>query len=101
MKNDREVRTTRQGFVRLIILIVIALILLGYFGVNLKDVLASPVVKENLSYAWELAKDLWTNWLRGPVVWVWDHVLRFLWELFLNGIEGIRNGGGPSELMEG
>lgn len=94
MKNSRE------GFIRIILLIVIGLIVLGFFGINLKDVLASPVVKENLSYAWDLAKELWDTWLRTPVMWVWDHILRFFWDLFWEGLEGLRNGDGPSSLID-
>lgn len=79
-------RHRQQGFIRLILLIVIGLIVLGYFGLNLKDILASPVVQENLSYAWELAKTLWTNWLQGPATWIFENVIKFLWDLFLEGL---------------
>ncbi len=100
MNERREKNETSRGFIKIILLIVIGLILLGYFGVNLKDVLASPVVKENLSYAWNLAKELWAHWLRAPVVWVWDHLLKFLWDMFWNGVGDLKNGGGPQTLMQ-
>ncbi len=100
MKNSREVIPGNKGFVRLIILIIIGLILLGYFRINVRDILASPIVKENLAYAWDLAKELWNNWLHVPVMWVWDHILKFLWELFWNGLGDLRNGGGPQTLMQ-
>lgn len=93
-------KTQSQGFIKLIILIVIGLIILGYFGLNIKDILASPVVKENLAYAWELAKHIWNTWLAGPAQWIWEHILKFLWELFLNGLNGLKNGEGPASLMQ-
>lgn len=88
-----------RGFIRLILLIIVGLVLLGYFGVNVREVLASPVVRDNLLYAWNLAKEIWGNYLAGPAMWVWEHVLRFFWELFLEGLDNLRNGNGPSSLI--
>ncbi len=90
----------RRGFIKLILLIVIGLIALGYFGLNIKDILASPVVKENLAYAWDLAKTLWSNYLAAPARWLWEHVVRLLWDLFINGLSGLKNGGGAETLMQ-
>ncbi len=89
-----------RGFIKIILLIVIGLIVLGYLGINLKDVLASPVVKENLSYAWHLAQELWTNWLRTPFMWVWEHIVKFFWRLFWNGVGDLKSGSGPQTLMQ-
>lgn len=80
-----------HGFIKLIILIVIGLVILGYFGLNIKDILASPVVKENLAYAWELAKTLWHNWLQAPAQWVFEHIIKFLWNLFLEGLGNLKS----------
>ena len=50
-------RPARKGFIQAIILIVIALIVLGYFKIDIKTVLAGPIVQENLKYAWQLVQD--------------------------------------------
>ena len=86
-----EKKNGTRGFIKLIILIVIGLIILGYFGLNIKDILASPVVKENLAYAWEVAKHVWDTWLKGPAIWVWEHILKFLWDLFLDGLGNLKS----------
>ncbi len=44
----------QSGFIDTIVIIVIALIILGLFNVDIKHALTGPVVKENLSYFWEL-----------------------------------------------
>jgi hypothetical protein len=44
----------QKGVIGTIVLIVVALIILGYYGINFKTVVTSPLVQENLSYAWEL-----------------------------------------------
>lgn len=63
-----------KGFVKAILLIVIALIVLGFFGYNLRDILNSPTVKENLSYAWELIVKVWNGFLREPALWLWEKI---------------------------
>ena len=80
-----------NGFIQIILLLVIGLIVLGYFGFNLKEILTSPVVKENLTYAWELTKTVWSNWLQEPALWVFEHIIKVLWDLFLEGLAGLKD----------
>lgn len=81
-----NLQTSQQGFIKLILLIVIGLVALGYFGFNLRDILAAPIVQENLAYGWELAKTIWVNWLQAPAMWLFENVIKFLWDLFLEGL---------------
>ncbi|HXK39343.1 MAG TPA: hypothetical protein VJ837_00720 [Candidatus Paceibacterota bacterium] len=90
---------TEAGFVKIILLIVVGLVVLGYFGINIADVLASPVVRDNLAYAWDVTLRVWDSYLQVPAEWLWDNVLRLIWELFTNGLEDLRNGDGPSSLI--
>ncbi|MEK7579068.1 MAG: hypothetical protein AAB460_00860 [Patescibacteria group bacterium] len=90
----------RRGFLQIILIIVIALIAIGYFGLNIREILSSPNVQDNLAYAWELKVHVWQTYLAGPASWVYEHILKFLWQLFLDGLGDIQNGGGPSALME-
>lgn len=43
-----------RGLVKAIVLIVVALVVLGFLGYNLRDIIASPAVHDNLAYAWGL-----------------------------------------------
>ncbi len=45
---------TKKGFITAIVIIIVALILLGYFNIDIKAVFSSPLVKDNLQYAWDL-----------------------------------------------
>ena len=93
-------QTSERGFLKLIILIVIGLIILGYFGLNIHEILAKPVVHDNLVYFWDLLKTLWSDYLVGPATWIWDNIIGFLWELFKDGIGKMNDGQGASELMQ-
>ncbi|TSC83822.1 MAG: hypothetical protein G01um101417_389 [Parcubacteria group bacterium Gr01-1014_17] len=48
-----------RGVVKAVLLIVIALVVLGYLGYNLRDIISSPSVRDNLAYAWGLVVKLW------------------------------------------
>lgn len=45
---------TQRGIVGTIVLIIAALILLGYFHIDIKTVAENPTVQDNLSYALSL-----------------------------------------------
>src|SRR3990167_4565121 len=65
----------RGGFIKTIVLIVIALIILGYFGYNVQDIVNSPTVQKNLNYAWDLTKYVWQNYLKIPAIFVWEKII--------------------------
>lgn len=56
-----------------IVLIVVALIILGFFNINLKDIFSEPLVIQNLKYAFELV-------IQG---------IRYAWEALRGIIAGI------------
>lgn len=68
-----------EGFIKAIIIIVIALVVLGFFGYNLENIVNSPDVKGNLAYFWGLLVKLW-HLLLTPLSWVWENiVVKLVW----------------------
>jgi hypothetical protein len=45
--------------VRFIILVIILILALSYFGISIRDVATSPTGQENFSYVWAYVKDGW------------------------------------------
>ncbi len=77
----------KKGLIKTIILIIIALIILGYFGFNILDIVGGPTVQANLHAAWDFVVNIWTNYLIGPVVYIWDKfVIGILWKFIQNVI---------------
>ena len=71
------------GFIKLIIIIIIALIVLGYFGFNIQQIIQSPSVSGNLSYRWGLAVNLWDKVLVVPATFIWDKIIvGMFWNTF-------------------
>jgi hypothetical protein len=77
-----------QGFIKWIILIVIALIILGYFGFNLRDAVEAPATRDNLSFFKDILLSVWNNILKVPALFVWEHVISPLIHMLTVGKRG-------------
>ncbi|MFA5934506.1 MAG: hypothetical protein WC827_01310 [Candidatus Paceibacterota bacterium] len=62
----------KKGFIKTIILIIVALIILGYFGFDVENIIKSERVQKNLNYVWDIVSKVWTLYLAAPVMFVWD-----------------------------
>ncbi len=76
-QNNQKISYDR-GLIKTIILIVIGLILLGTFGFRLREIMTSPVVLDNLNYAKEIVLDIWNNFLKVPVNFIWNIILNLI-----------------------
>ena len=76
------------GFIKLIIILVIILIVLGYFGFNVQQILQSPSVSGNLNYVWGLAVSFWNKVLVVPVTFIWNKIIvGMFWNTFTTLID--------------
>ncbi|MCR4330751.1 MAG: hypothetical protein NUV49_02635 [Patescibacteria group bacterium] len=91
----KKMQSRRQGgFVKLLVLFVILIIIISYFGIDLRAIVESPETQGNLGYVWSLAVTLWDNYLARPVLYFWNNIfIDLLWESFVNNMERIKNGG--------
>lgn len=90
-----------QGFIKFIILLIIAVIVLGYFGISLRTVFKEGgATRDNLEYAWQIVRTVWENYLRAPAYYCWNVFYNLLWRSFVENAERIREGK-PPVLLEG
>lgn len=76
-----------KGLIKMIVVIVVALIVLGYFGFNIKDIIESGTVQTNLHYVWSFVVKVWDLYLAGPVIFIWNKfVVGVLWKLIQAGL---------------
>lgn len=66
------IKKENKGFIKTVILIVIALIVLGYFGFDVENIIKSERVQGNLNYVWGMVAKFWNLYLAAPVIFVWD-----------------------------
>ncbi len=89
-----------QGFIRFIILLIIAVIVLGYFGISLRTLFGGGTVRDNFAYARQIIKYVWNTYLAGPAQYLWNIFYNLLWRSFVENAERIRQGKPPA-LLEG
>lgn len=76
----------KRGIVAVLIILIVAVIILGYFGFDIRRIIESPQVQENLLYLWNLIKI--------PFIWLFDLLLDVMqqFEIYLeNLLEGNSN----------
>jgi ABC-type phosphate/phosphonate transport system permease subunit len=81
----------KQGFIKMIILIIIAIMILSYYGVDIKDFFSSPQVQKNFNYVWNFIKDTWSNYLTNPAQKLWGIWIEYIWTPFLTILKKINN----------
>ena len=87
--------TKRSGFIKLVLLIIAAILILSYFGVSLRNIANSDTGKDNFGFikdtaisAWHFCVNLWNDTLRDKAISVWDnYILKFTSYLASRGID--------------
>jgi len=84
---------TQRGFIKYIILIVIAILILSYLGFDIKRIVEADQTRSNFSYVWLALTHFWQTFLQAPALWVWHViVVGILWKLiFLPAINILQN----------
>jgi len=83
---------TNKGLVKIIIIIIIGIVILSYFGFNIREIVEDPTTQNNLTYVWGLAVSFWENFLKAPIMYLWQNIfVDLIWDLFLSALENIGN----------
>lgn len=64
-----------RGFIRDIIIIVVAVLALNYFGFDVKGWIDSPQVKAVIGPALEFIENIWTNHILGFILYLWNDII--------------------------
>jgi hypothetical protein len=84
---------TNNGLIKTILIIVIALLILAYFGLNLRSIVNSPTFQDN----WALIRDfvvmIWNNYLRRPALYLWNEIfIKLIWSAALENLHRMATG---------
>ena len=84
---------TNGGLIKTILIIVVALLILAYFGLNLRNIVNSPTFQDN----WSLIRDgtvhVWDTYLKKPAIYLWNEIfLKLIWEPAVRNLTKIKNG---------
>jgi hypothetical protein len=90
---------TNQGLIKLLILILIALIVLGYYGVSVRSAVENPTTQDNIGYVTTGAEGVWNNYLKVPATYLWGIFVNDIWDPAITNLEAIKNGQ-PTDLQK-
>lgn len=69
----------------MIIVIIVVLLTLSYFGFNLRSLIDSPTTQDNFHYAINFIVDVWNNYLKTPFMYLWNDIfIKLIWTPVLN-----------------
>ncbi|MSR71340.1 MAG: hypothetical protein EXS50_01525 [Candidatus Taylorbacteria bacterium] len=86
----------KQGLVKMIIVIVIALLILSYYGFDLEQLVKNPTTQKNFNYLEKTVLYIWQNVLKTPIMYVWNIFVDLIWQPALQNLTNIKNGGNAS-----
>jgi hypothetical protein len=77
----------KQGFIQLILIIVLLVIILSLLGVSLSSLFSNPVLQQNFGFLWGWISRAWSNYLAVPFGYLWDAWVTMIWEPLLNKLK--------------
>jgi hypothetical protein len=94
MANKEGGPASRQGgLIKLILIFIILIITLSYFGIDIRGIVESERTQQNFSYAWSLATTIWYDYLADPITYFWNNIfISLLWTSFIDNLERVKQG---------
>lgn len=84
--------------IKYIVIGLIALLVLSFFGYDLQSIVEAPITQRNLGYVWDGVTFIWDEYLSRPITYFWNNIfIGILWNSFLHNL-GQVNSNAPTEL---
>ena len=79
--------------IRYIILAVVAILVLSYFGFSIQDLIQNPNTQSNFAYVWRGVTNVWNNYLAKPAAYLWNEIfLKLIWTAAIDNLTRMKNG---------
>lgn len=85
----------KQGFIQLIIIIVLLVVILSLLGVSLSALFANPVLRDNFGFLGRWLVFLWDNYLSVPFGYIRSIWGALVWQPFVETMRGFWQGISP------
>jgi hypothetical protein len=85
---------TDKGLIQWIIIIIVALLILSYYGFNLRTLVQAPATQNNFGYVATTTVSVWDKYLKQPATYLWkDIFLDLIWDPAINNLTKVKNSG--------
>lgn len=81
-----------RGLIKIILIIIVALLVLSYFGINLRQLVNAPTTQDNVSYVASTTVTVWDSYLKVPATYLWGVFIDLIWTPAIDNLEAMKNG---------
>ncbi|MFA6432381.1 MAG: hypothetical protein WCV82_00985 [Candidatus Paceibacterota bacterium] len=81
-----------RGLIKIILIIIIGLLVLSYFGINLRQLVNTPTNKDNVSYVASTTITVWDSYLKVPASYAWRIFIDLIWTPAIDNLEAMKEG---------
>jgi len=82
-----------RGLIKMILIIIAALLIISYFGINLRDLVNAPTTQDNITYVATTTVTVWDSYLKVPATYLWQNIfLDLIWNPSMHNLIEARNG---------
>ncbi len=90
----------QTGLIKIIVIIIILIGILSYFGISVRSIIENNLFQENIGYILNWIRYIWNTYLIGPAKYIWNDIfINLLWNSFIENMQRIKEGRNP-EIME-
>lgn len=82
----------RGSILRTVLIVVGIILVISYFGFDLKGIVESPQSQKNFSYVTTHVVEFWNKYLERPAKYIWNDVfIKLIWNTAIENLENIRD----------
>ena len=81
------------GLIKTVVLVIVGLLILSYFGINLRNIVESETGQGNFTYVWGWLSWMWKNLLSTPANYLWQNAVLPIWDMFVQALGYLRSTG--------
>lgn len=81
------IKNTQSGLIRTILIIVFAIFLLSYFGIDLQKAVESQQAQKNIGYVKAVVITVWERYLERPLTYVGHIFIDYIWNPLIRSLK--------------
>ena len=84
---------TNRGFIKWIIILVVILLIMSYYGISLRALVNNPTTQDNISYVATSSVSIWDQYLKQPATYLYNQVfISLIWNPAIDNLTKMKNG---------
>lgn len=64
--------------IKLFLLFIVGIVVLSYFGINVREILDSPLVRDNFLAVYDFASNIWVNYGEPIISKIFDFIISLI-----------------------